>query len=200
MTSGENTEGFLGSKKWKGKTKTKTKKTVQKWEIKKIWVATSALLLFWQLCPQELPQWQNTEWHVSCWQFCQHRILRYRSVKKNNNKMYIQQVKSGHKTGVENPNQQYTGEKINKNVRRDFSKRGEKEEKRERRCLRVVRLLPLKVQTYVMSIDWFSRSERRINRWTDDHLLPLSRRARTHLQILCGSLRSMSLYALSAME
>lgn len=28
---------------------------------KKIWVATSALLLFWQLCPQELPQWQNTE-------------------------------------------------------------------------------------------------------------------------------------------
>lgn len=66
------------------------------WETK-IWVATSALLLFWQVCPQELPQWQNTEWHVSCWQFCQHRILRYRSVK--NNKVYIQQVKTG-KGGV----------------------------------------------------------------------------------------------------
>lgn len=57
MTSGGYTEGFLGSKN----EKEKQKKNGAKMGDKKIWVATSALLLFWQLCPQELPQWQNTE-------------------------------------------------------------------------------------------------------------------------------------------
>lgn len=57
------------------------KKLKKKRRKTKLWVSTSALLLFWQLNPPELPLWQNTEWHVSCWQFCQHRILRYRSLK-----------------------------------------------------------------------------------------------------------------------
>lgn len=72
--------------------------------------------------------------------------------------MYIQQVKSGHKSGEETPNQHIiTAEKVNKKVRIDFSK--EKMMEKECRCLRGVRLLPPKskefhaAETYVMSID-----------------------------------------------
>lgn len=49
--------------------------------------------------------------------------------------MYIQQVKSGHKSGEETPNQHIiTAEKVNKKVRIDFSK--EKMMEKECRCLR----------------------------------------------------------------
>lgn len=57
------TEGVLGPKKEeenKNKMKQKKKK-IKKREETKIRVATSALLLFWQVYPRELPQWQNTE-------------------------------------------------------------------------------------------------------------------------------------------
>lgn len=85
----EYTAGYLGRRKMKKIKIDYNKNGGGKNETgeQKKGVATSALLLFWQVCPRELPQWQNTEWHVSCWQFCQHRILRYRS------------KKSGHKTG-----------------------------------------------------------------------------------------------------
>lgn len=57
------TEGVLGPKKRgrKEKLNEAKKKKIKKREETKIRVATSALLLFWQVYPRELPQWQNTE-------------------------------------------------------------------------------------------------------------------------------------------